>query len=128
MKFAKYILLLVLCLMLAACGPKEPDEPPAYSSVSEPDESLPDTSVPDTSADDSLPPLTGEDKAAAYDAACDYYRGTVFEVHSLTEINAREGEITFQVSCSKGGEKVDPDRVISLERQDGVWTVLNEGY
>ena len=71
---------------------------------------------------------TAEDKAAAYDAACDYYLGTVFDVQGLTEIGLRAGEITFQVSCTKGGAKVDPDRTISLARENGAWTVVSEGY
>ena len=74
------------------------------------------------------PEATPEELAAAHRAALDYYRGTVFEVETLTEIEPRQGEIAFQVSCSKGGAKVDPDRTISLERQDGVWTVISEGY
>ena len=73
-------------------------------------------------------PLTAEDKAAAYDAACDYYLGTVFDVQGLTEIGLRAGELTFQVSCTKGGAKVDPDRTISLARENGAWTVVSEGY
>ncbi len=137
MRHTKYLLpLLALCLLLAACGPK-----PAASSegdasttpdisVSVPDKSQPDVSQlePDVSAPETPAPLTDADKAAAEDAACDYYLGTVFEVHSLTEISPKEGEITFQVSCSKGGVKQDPDRTISLERKNGVWSVVSEGY
>lgn len=89
----------------------------------EPDISQPDASVPEEPA-----PLTEEDRAGAMDAAYDYYLGTVFEVHSLTEIEPRQGEIAFQVSCSKGGVKVDPDRTISLERKNGAWSVVSEGY
>lgn len=100
----------------------QPDLPPA-PDVSEPDVSEPDTSVPEPPA-----PLTQEDKAAARQAALDYYAGTVFEVDALTEIEPRQGEITFQVSCSKGGVKVDPDRTISLERKNGAWSVVSEGY
>ncbi len=135
MKHTK-LLLLALCLLLAACGSKpaassggssapapEVSVPAPAVSQPEPDVSEPDASLPETPA-----PLTDEDKAAAHQAALDYYRGTVFEVDTLTEIEPRQGEIAFQVSCSKGGAKVDPDRTISLERQDGVWTVINEGY
>ena len=105
-----------------------PESPPA-PSVSEPDVSAPDASEPSASSqEDPLPPLTEADKAAAYDAACDYYLGTVFEVHKLVEISTRQGEITFQVECSKGGVRVDPDRTISLERKNGAWSVVSEGY
>lgn len=134
MKHTKYLFPLIFCLFLTACGPKPAEEPPD-ASVSEPpaasepgpDVSVPDISEPDTSVPESPASLTQEDKAAAYDAAMDYYADTVFEVHSLTQIDALEGEIMFQVSCSKDGEKL-PDRTISLERQNGVWTVINEGY
>lgn len=98
----------------------------------EPDVSAPDVSEPPSGAassqEDPLPPLTEADKAAAYDAACDYYLGTVFDVHELTEIDVRAGEITFRVNCSKGGVRADPDRTISLERKNGAWAVVSEGY
>lgn len=100
-----------------------PESPPAEAVLPVPDVPEPDASTPEAPA-----PLTGGDIAAAYDAAMDYYLGTVFEVDALTEIETKAGEITFQVSCSKGGVKQDPDRTISLERQKGVWTVINEGY
>ena len=90
--------------------------------------SEPDASTPDSSEPEPLVPLTQEELAAAHQAALDYYRSTVFEVDTLTEIEPRQGEIAFRVSCSKGGVKVDPDRTIFLERQEGVWTVINEGY
>ena len=146
MKHAKYLLLLALCLALTACGPKPAassgDSTSSGSGVSSsapgssqpepgqsaPDESKPDISAPDISQPEEPAPLTAEDKAAAYDAACDYYLGTVFDVQGLTEIGLRAGEITFQVSCTKGGAKVDPDRTISLARENGAWTVVSEGY
>lgn len=148
MKHANRLFLLTLCLLLAACGPKEPapeasSAPGASSSrpgsaslpapdMWEPDVSAPDVSEPPSGAassqEDLLPPLTEADKAAAYDAACDYYLGTVFDVHELTEIDVRAGEITFRVNCSKGGVRADPDRTISLERKNGAWAVVSEGY
>lgn len=143
MKRTKYLLLLAFCLTLTACGPKGAPEGSVSQSggssvsqsgnTSQPDGSVPDasepaSSVPDPSGEESQPPLTETDRAAAYDAACDYYLGTVFEVHELVEISPREGEITFQVNCSKGGVRVDPDRIISLERKNGTWAVVNEGY
>lgn len=146
MKHLKYILPLMLCLLLAACGPKSGENPPEASSLPAvssqsgstsppapddppaPDVSEPDVSAPGSSEPEPLVPLTREELAAAHQAALDYYTGTVFEVDTLTEIEPRQGEVAFRVSCSKGGVKVDPDRTISLERQDGVWTVVNEGY
>lgn len=105
--------------------PNLPEPEPGQSA---PDESEPDISASDASQPEEPAPLTAEDKAAAYDAACDYYLGTVFDVQGLTEIGLRAGEITFQVSCTKGGAKVDPDRTISLARENGAWTVVSEGY
>ena len=148
MKHAKYLLLLALCLALTACGSKPAassgDSTSSGSGVSssapgssqpEPESSAPDVpdepeepEEPDASQPEEHAPLTAEDKAAAYDAACDYYLGTVFDVQGLTEIGLRAGEITFQVSCTKGGAKVDPDRTISLARENGAWTVVSEGY
>lgn len=74
-----------------------------------------------------LVPLTTEELTAAHEAAYAYYKNTVFEVSTLTEIDPPEGEIAFRVACSKGGED-QPDRTICLERRDGVWTIVNEGY
>lgn len=145
MKHLKYVLLLTLCLLLAACGPKEPagnlpeasvSEPPA---VSEPEASTPDISEPDISAPDVSqlegPPITGpstpfseEELDQARQAALDYYAGTVFDVTELVFEEQLANTVSFTVKCSKGGVKVDPDRAIVLECTDGVWTVVNEGY
>ncbi len=127
-------LLLSLLLSLAACGAEQGQTSSASSSgggspsVSS---SAPDVSsagAPSGDASSALTPLTTEELAAAREAAYAYYKDTVFEVQTLTEIDPREGEISFQVACTKGGTPQDPDRVISLERQDGVWVVVNEGY
>ena len=144
MKHAKYLLLLPLCLLLAACGPKpaenppeaDPSEPPA---VSEPEVSTPDISEPDVSAPDASqpegPPVTGpsapfteEELNQARQAALDYYSGTVFDVTELVFEEQLANTVSFTVKCSKGGVKVDPDRAIVLECTDGAWTVVNEGY
>ena len=118
-----------LCKDLIAGGKAEWFEPlPAETDPPAPDASEPDASEPDSSQPEPPAPLTDADKAAAEEAALDYYQGTVFVVDSLTEIGPRQGEIAFQVSCSKGGVRVDPDRTITLERQNGVWTVISEGY
>jgi len=74
-----------------------------------------------------LTPLTQEEVAAANQAACRYYADTVFEVQTLTEIPPSEGEVMFRVTWSKDGV-AQPHRTIALERQEGVWTVINEGY
>ena len=126
-------LLLSLLLILAACGTKQGGAASASSSggsasvsSSAPDVSSAGASSGDTSS--GLTPLTTEELAAAHEAAYAYYKDTVFEVQTLTEIAPRDGEISFQVACTKGGVPQDPDRVISLERQDGAWVVVNEGY
>ena len=130
-------LLLSLLLSLTACGVKQGGTSSASSSgsgspsvsASAPDDetvSSAGASSEDTSS--GLTPLTTEELAAAHEAAYAYYKDTVFEVQTLTEIAPREGEISFQVACTKGGTPQDPDRVISLERQDGAWVVVNEGY
>ena len=144
MKRTKYLFFLPLCLLLAACGPKEPapeaSSVPAVSSqpgsasppapsVSEPDVSAPDVSQPEG------PPITGpsvpfteEELDQARQAALDYYAGTVFDVTELVFEEQMENTVSFTVKCSKGGVKVDPDRAIVLEYTDGAWTVMNEGY
>lgn len=141
MKRIKYLLFLPLCLLLAACGPKEPA--PEASSVSSqpvsvsppaPDVSEPGVSEPDSSQPEGLPvtgpstPFTEEELDQARQAALDYYAGTVFDVTELVFEEQMENTVSFTVKCSKGGVKVDPDRAIVLECTDGAWTVMNEGY
>ncbi len=102
-----------------------PESPPRPS---EPDTSVPDISEPDSSQPEPPVPLTQEEVEAARQAALDYYAGTVFQVQELIYEEQVGNIVSFTVQCSKGGVRVDPDRTISLERQEGVWTVVNEGY
>lgn len=106
-----------------AASPAEPSAP--EPEISEPEAPGPEQDAPEPG---SPAPLTEEDKAAAEDAAMAYYRNTVFQVDGLKELDVQTERIVFQVRCSKGGEPQDPDRTIVLERQDGVWTVVSEGY
>lgn len=74
--------------------------------------------------------LLPADIEAAQQAALDYYKGTVFEIQSIYQIDLRngwEGEVMFRVSCTKGGEP-QVDRSISLSCQNGSWIVVGEGY
>jgi len=74
--------------------------------------------------------LKSTDVEAAKQAALDYYKGTVFEIQSITQIdmsNGWEGEILFQVSCTKGGTPQEA-RCIALSYENGSWVVVNEGY
>ena len=129
-------LLLALCLAfsLAACGSEE--EPAAGQSqpvssqaeASQPEVSQPDASQPEEPQEEPAPVLSDGEKEAACPPALDYYAGTVFEVLHLTETAPGEGEIAFRVACAKEGAPVDPDRTITLARQESVWTVVNEGY
>lgn len=98
----------------------QPEVPPEAASEPSQDE---DTAAAQTTPES----LSSEEVEAARRAALDYYAGTVFEIHSLTPLDPMEGEVMFQTACSKGGEE-QPDRTIALERRDGVWTVINEGY
>ena len=61
-------------------------------------------------------------------AALDYYGGTVFDVTELVFEEQMANTASFTVKCSKGGVAVDPDRTISLERKNGAWSVVSEGY
>ena len=130
-------LLLSLLLSLTACGAKQGGTSsasfsgsgsPSVSSSAPDDETVSSAGASSEDTSSGLTPLTTEELAAAREAAYAYYKDTVFEVQTLTEIAPRDGEISFQVACTKGGTPQDPDRVISLERQDGAWVVVNEGY
>lgn len=103
-----------------------PESPPA-PSVSEPDISQPDVPEGPPVTGPSVP-FTGEELEAARQAALDYYAGTVFDVAELVFEEQMANTASFTVQCSKGGVRVDPDRSIVLELQDGAWTVVSEGY
>jgi hypothetical protein len=106
----------------------QPDLPPA------PDVSGPDVPEPDSSQPEAPPvtgpstPFTEEELERARQTALDYYTGTVFDVTELVFEEQMANTVSFTVKCSKGGVKVDPDRSIVLELQDGAWTMVNEGY
>ncbi|MCR5586093.1 MAG: ABC transporter permease [Lachnospiraceae bacterium] len=77
--------------------------------------------------------LSDEDIDAAKKVVKGYYANTVFVVNSITYIepgtNANaEGECNFMVNVSKDGEVQEPDRMISLNRKDNTWEIINEGY
>ena len=108
-------------------------EKPAQSQMSDSPHS--DATQPEDITDKDAPieepdTFSSADVEAAHQAALDYYAGTVFEIHSLTRIDpwgSWKGDVLFRVVCSKSGEP-QTDRTIALERQDGIWTVINEGY
>lgn len=129
---------LVMTLSLAACGGTRQTYPSAEPTAADL-ETPRQTATPEVTVapiESVLPqegePLSDAEIEAARQAAVDYYAGTVFEVTSLTALTPDtapfwEGEIVFRTVCSKSGE-AQPDRSIALERQNGVWTVINEGY
>lgn len=57
-----------------------------------------------------------------------YYAETVFTVDELLLDEAGEDSYTFLAYVSKGGEKQEVPRGITVELVDGVWTVTGEGY
>ncbi len=67
-------------------------------------------------------------ESAAEEAARAYYADTVFEIVSLELERQTENEIIFSVSVSKGGVVQEPDRTITLQRDNETWKVINEGY
>jgi len=71
---------------------------------------------------------TGTIESAAEEAARAYYADTVFEIVSLELERQTENEIIFSVSVSKGGVVQEPNRIITLQQDNGTWKVINEGY
>ena len=116
MKTTKMFLLLVLCLLLTACGSQ--GEPAAASF--EPEE-------PAAGLEFGLPQdLEHDELIAAHVAALNYYRDAGVPGTVLIETAPRAGEISFKVSSSEEGVITDLHLVVSLERQEGVWTVIRE--
>lgn len=65
---------------------------------------------------------------AAEAAARAYYAGTVFEVVSLEPESRENGTVVFSVTVRKGGVVQEPARSITLQPNQGIWEVINEGY
>lgn len=70
--------------------------------------------------------LLSYDEAEA--AARAYYDKTVLKVISLELMSQTESEIVFSACVSKGGIIQEPNRSITLQLNDGIWEVVNEGY
>lgn len=108
MKTTKMFLLLVLCLLLTACGSQ--GEPAAASSEGEFD----------------LSQFSREELTAAHTAAHEYYRDAGVRRTILRATAPRTGEISFYVSSYEEEVITALNTVVSLERQEGVWTVIGE--
>ena len=70
---------------------------------------------------------------AAKAVAISCYSGTVFEVNSIKYIESgtnalAEGECNFIVNVSKDGIVQEVNRIITLNKINGSWEVVNEGY
>lgn len=74
------------------------------------------------------PAYAAQNLSAAEEAARAYYADTVFEIVSLELERQTENEVVFSVCVSKGGVVQEPDRTITLQQDDQVWEVINEGY
>jgi uncharacterized lipoprotein YehR (DUF1307 family) len=77
--------------------------------------------------------LSKEEIEEAKQAALDYYANTVFEVNSIQYMEVgnslfSEGDCIFSVKVSKGGVVQEPDRIISLKKNDNTWEIIGEGY
>lgn len=98
------------------------DAPAIEDEYQEADPDMPETTVPENTA------MSGAQTARAEEAARNYYAGTVFEVISIEAKALSEKEIVFSVRVSRGGIVQEPDRTITLQLQDDIWQVTNEGY
>ena len=129
--------LAALALLTGGCSTN--DAPPSPGTAQEPQSTIVETAEPsaesagEDAAEAAAQPLSEEEKAAAEQAALDYYAGTVFEVNSIEYIERgsspfAEAACNFTVNVSKGGVVQEPNRIISLEKDGGSWTVVSEGY
>ncbi len=57
-----------------------------------------------------------------------YYNNTVFEVVSMEIKKSEKDMVVFEVTCKKDGVLVDPNRTITIEKENNEWKVTNEGY
>ncbi len=57
-----------------------------------------------------------------------YYNNTVFEVVSMEIKKSEKDMVIFEVTCKKDGVLVDPNRTITIEKENNEWKVTNEGY
>lgn len=85
---------------------------------------LPTNRGPAEEAD--LPRLSMDELTAAHMAAHQYYRDAGLPGTVLVETSPRAGEISFLVSSAEEGVVTDLHMTVSLERQDGVWTIIRE--
>lgn len=152
-KIFRVVLSFACLISLAACGGKTSDHSDAgkntieknvnsekehiYTTEKGEEEAVvDDTTTADSEiivADSDISILTDEEIEMARKAALDYYSHTVFEVNSLTYVEPNtdkrfHGECNFLVNVSKDGIVQEPDRMIMLDKKDGIWEVTNEGF
>ena len=111
------LLALCLALSLSACGAQNGGA--STSSAPDPAQST----APENLAEE-LPRLSRKDLTEANEAAYAYCLEAGLDGLTLTEIDAEKGELAFLVEFSDG----EAGRVLSLERRDGQWVVIDEGH
>lgn len=91
-------------------------------------------SIAEAEIDQTVIPFTEEQIEAAKQAALAYYEDTVFTVDSIEYFTGDlpygggDGCCNFIVGVSKDGIMQEPGRTISLQLNNGIWEVVNEGY
>lgn len=82
--------------------------------------------------DDVATEFTESEIEDAKKVALDYYKKTVFIVNKIEKVKGAisniEGDCCFEVNVSKDGVIQEPNRIIVLKLEDGIWKVINEGY